>query len=109
MLGMSCPGEKDLGVLVVRGWTGHSSVHSQPRKTNVCWAASKAVWAAGEEEILPCSDETPPAELPPALGVQHRKDMELLEQVQRRHQGDQRDGAALLGGEAERVGIVQLG
>ncbi|KAJ7397796.1 hypothetical protein BTVI_131633 [Pitangus sulphuratus] len=42
-------------------------------------------------------------------GEQHRRDMELLERVQRRHQDDQRDGAALLGGKAGRVGIVQPG
>ncbi|KAJ7419241.1 hypothetical protein WISP_55141 [Willisornis vidua] len=62
------------------------------------------------EMTLPlCSAETLPAELPPALGPQHRKDMELLDSVQRRHQDDQRDGAALLGGKAERIGIAQPG
>ncbi|RMB91652.1 hypothetical protein DUI87_31882 [Hirundo rustica rustica] len=35
--------------------------------------------------------------------------MELLEQVQRRHPGDERDGAALLRGKAEIFGIAQLG
>ncbi|KAJ7406957.1 hypothetical protein BTVI_64407 [Pitangus sulphuratus] len=35
--------------------------------------------------------------------------MELLEQAQRRHQDDQRGGAALLGGKDERIGIVQPG
>ncbi|KAJ7422429.1 hypothetical protein BTVI_13985 [Pitangus sulphuratus] len=35
--------------------------------------------------------------------------MELLERVQRRHQDDQRDGAALLEGKAGRAGIVQPG
>ncbi|KAJ7426280.1 hypothetical protein WISP_17435 [Willisornis vidua] len=48
-------------------------------------------------------------------GDQNRKDMELLEQVQKRHQDGQRDGAALLGGkvgvekEEERAGVVQPG
>ena len=35
-----------------------------------------------------------------------RRDLKLLERVQRRHQGDQRDGAALLGGKAGRTGTV---
>ncbi|RMC09301.1 hypothetical protein DUI87_14309 [Hirundo rustica rustica] len=37
-------------------------------------------------------------------GAQHRKDLELLDRVQRRHQDEQRDGAALLGGEVETAG-----
>ncbi|RMC11793.1 hypothetical protein DUI87_11919 [Hirundo rustica rustica] len=41
--------------------------------------------------------------------TQHRRDLELLERVQGRHQDDQRDGAALLGGKAGRAGIVQPG
>ncbi|RMC11785.1 hypothetical protein DUI87_11911 [Hirundo rustica rustica] len=45
----------------------------------------------------------------PSPGNQHRRDLELLERVQGRHQGDQRDGAALLGGKAGRAGIVQPG
>ncbi|KAJ7394999.1 hypothetical protein BTVI_158999 [Pitangus sulphuratus] len=58
--------------------------------------------------VMMCrTGETPPAELPPDLGAQHRK--ELLERVQRRHQDDQRVGAALLWGRAERAGIVQPG
>ncbi|RMB91870.1 hypothetical protein DUI87_31732 [Hirundo rustica rustica] len=44
----------------------------------------------------------------PSLG-QHSKDLELLERAQRRHQDEQRDGAALLGGKAGRAGIVQPG
>ncbi|RMC02252.1 hypothetical protein DUI87_21419 [Hirundo rustica rustica] len=52
--------------------------------------------------------QPPPAELPQPW-AQHREDVELLERVQRRLQGEQRDGAALLGGKAGRVGIVQLG
>ncbi|RMC08870.1 hypothetical protein DUI87_13864 [Hirundo rustica rustica] len=40
---------------------------------------------------------------------QHSKDLELLERAQRRHQDEQRDGAALLGGKAGRAGIVQPG
>lgn len=42
----------------------------------------------------------------PALGYQHSKDMDLFNQVQRRHQDHQKNGAALLGGRARRVGIV---
>ncbi|RMC11794.1 hypothetical protein DUI87_11920 [Hirundo rustica rustica] len=52
----------------------------------------------------------------PFHGNQHRRDLELLERVQGRHQGDQRDGAALDqrdgaadGGKAGRAGIVQPG
>lgn len=42
-------------------------------------AASRAMWAAaggGDSALLPCSGET--------LGSQHRRDIELLERVQRR-------------------------
>ena len=62
----------------------------------------------GDSAPLPCSGETPPAELPPAQGSQHRKELELLEPGQRRHQDDQRGGAALLGGKAVRAGGVHL-
>ncbi|PKU34288.1 hypothetical protein llap_15409 [Limosa lapponica baueri] len=43
-------------------------------------------------------------------GSQHKKDMDLLEWVQRRaHEDDQRGGVLLLQGEAERIGVVQPG
>ncbi|NXM46652.1 CTNA1 protein, partial [Gymnorhina tibicen] len=45
----------------------------------------------------------------PSPGARHRRDLELLEPGQRRHQDEQRDGAALLGGKAGRAGIVQPG
>ncbi|RMB91862.1 hypothetical protein DUI87_31724 [Hirundo rustica rustica] len=65
--------------------------------------------------FLNCSFEnmSPPVVRPqlqscPSLG-QHSKDLELLERAQRRHQDEQRDGAALLGGKAGRAGIVHHG
>lgn len=39
---------------------------------------------------------------------QHREELELLERVQRRHQDEQREGAALLGGKVGRIGIDSL-
>ncbi|RMC09003.1 hypothetical protein DUI87_14001 [Hirundo rustica rustica] len=44
----------------------------------------------------------------PSLG-RHSEELELLERAQRRHQHEQRDGAALLGGKAGTAGIVQPG
>lgn len=39
---------------------------------------------------------------------QPREELELLERVQRRHQDEQREGAALLGGKVGRIGIDSL-
>lgn len=57
----------------------------------------------------PFACEIPPADWPPALGSQHRKHMELLEWVQRRHQVDPRAGTPLPWGKAEGVWFVQPG
>lgn len=41
-------------------------------------------------------------------GTQHRRDLELQEWEQRRHQDDQRHGAALLCGKAGELGLSNL-
>ena len=56
------------------------------RTPTASWAASKQ-WSAGEEGHCPplfCSEETPLGVLSPDLGPQHKKDVGLLERVQRR-------------------------
>lgn len=74
-----------------------------PRRTWECWRLLSWEWAFAAQKnntfgctqstegsrvrkrILPlCSVGIPPAVLPPALGLQHRKDVELFEPVQRR-------------------------
>ena len=62
----SSPKEKDLGVLV----DGKLTMSQQCAP--VCWAASRAVWAAGrggDSPPLLRSHQTPPAVLCPALGA----------------------------------------
>lgn len=49
------------------------------------------------------SGRIPPGMLNPALVSQHRKDMELWDRVQRRHQDDQKDGEPL-----ERLGELGI-
>lgn len=48
------------------------------------WLHQKEYGEEGGFAPLPCFDEIPSGVLHPALGPQHRKDMNLLEQVQRR-------------------------
>jgi len=72
----------------IRTWA--TDVHSQPRRPTVPWAVSPAVWAQGEggdSAPLLCSGETLPRESCVQLwSPQHRTDLELLEQGQRRPQ-----------------------
>ncbi|RMC14738.1 hypothetical protein DUI87_06912 [Hirundo rustica rustica] len=48
------------------------------------WYGQRLHLVVSQMASLLCSGETPPAELPPVLGSRHRKNKELLEQVQRR-------------------------
>ena len=74
----------------MRPWPGPGSVHWQPRRPTVPWAASPAAWAWGEggdSAPLPRSAETPPRESCVQLwSPQHRTELELWERGQRRPQ-----------------------
>ncbi|KAJ7412107.1 hypothetical protein WISP_99075 [Willisornis vidua] len=73
----SSPEEKDLGMLV-----GERLDMAQARNAELIPQRGQQ----RREGFCPSapSGETPPAVLPPALGSQHRKDVEVLKQVQRR-------------------------
>lgn len=77
---------KDLGVMVVKNSTWAIRVHSQPRKPNVSWAASRGVRAAGQgRRFCPSALVRLHPEYCSQLWCpQHKKDIELLEHVQRR-------------------------
>ncbi|RMC19065.1 hypothetical protein DUI87_03669 [Hirundo rustica rustica] len=47
------PAEKDLGMLVEERLDMTGNVHSQPRKSNVSWSASKGMVSRVREQILP--------------------------------------------------------
>lgn len=84
------------------------------QKPIVTWAASKAVWAAGKgRDFHPVLWRDPiwnTASTSADGGPQHRKDMDLLEQVQRRPTKMIRGMKHLsLRDKAERTGIVQPG
>ncbi|GAB0192422.1 hypothetical protein GRJ2_001707500 [Grus japonensis] len=82
----SSPGEKDLGVLA--GDQHEPTMHACSPESQLdpglhqkkCGQQVKG----GDCPLLLCSHETPPAVLHPALGLQYKTDMDLLEQVQRR-------------------------
>ncbi|KAF4791628.1 hypothetical protein TURU_128766 [Turdus rufiventris] len=102
---VSSPAEKDLRVLVEEMLDMTQQYVLGAQTTNGALGCIQSSLATSREGILPlcsaqlCTGDTPPAVLHPAPGSQDRKDMDLLEQVQRRpggHQNDQRDGAALL-------------
>lgn len=62
-------------------------VHLQPRKPTISWMSSKETWPGGRwrwfsSSILLLLDPT--WVLHPTLQTQHRKDVDLMEQVQRR-------------------------
>jgi len=66
----SSPQEKYLGVLVDEKLNMTGSVHLQPRKPTVSWAASREAWPAGRGgDFAPLfhSRDTPPGVLHPAL------------------------------------------
>lgn len=73
-------------------------------------SAAAALWVSLEsvssQGRAPLSRHFPV--LLPAWESQHRKELELLGRVLRRQQDDQRNGTALLGRKAGRVGIVCL-
>ena len=78
---------KTWGYWWMKSWTWPGNVHSQPRKPAVPWAASKAAWPAGRGRGF--CPFTPLVRLHLESCVQlwspqHRKDMDLLERVQRR-------------------------
>lgn len=84
----SSPTEEGLGVLVEK------KLDIWP---NVSWAASKQE-AAGQGRCPPilCPHEAPSEHCSQAWGTQHKKDVEQLEQYQRRDEGDHRAGSPLL-------------
>ena len=93
-----------------------SDVHSQPRRPTVYRAASKVVWPVGQDRWF-CPSFLlwwDPTWSPVSSSGAHnnKKDMDLLEWVQRRAKKPWRrseGGASLLWGKAARVGAVQPG
>jgi len=63
--------------------TRASSVHLQPRRPTVCWVATvEGTGQGGDCPALFCLQKTPSGVL--NSGSKHKKDVQLLEQVQRR-------------------------
>ena len=110
----SSPAKKDLGVLVEEqldmSW---QRVLAAQKAHHIMGCIKRSVGSRSREGILPlCSTRVRPhlESCVQLWSPQHRKDMDLLEWVQRRAtKNGQRAGTPLLWGKAERVGAVQLG
>lgn len=71
----------------MRGWTGPSPEHSQPRKSNVPWLHQKELGSKSREEILFLHSVLVNPHLEcwfQLWDLQHKDDMDLLERVQGR-------------------------
>jgi len=90
----------------------HQRVLAAQKANHTLDCMPSSMGSRAREGILPlCSALVRPHREPcgQLWSPQHRKDMDLLEQGQRRHKIDQRAGAPLLGGKAERAGAIQPG
>ena len=74
------------GCCLMRSSTLPSSAHSQSRRPPTSWVASKAAWPAGWGPLCSALMSTYLESSVQLWSPQHRKDMDLLERVQRRPQ-----------------------
>lgn len=80
------PVEKDLGMSVYEKFRMISEAHWQLRKPTTSSATSKEEQPVGQGGVSApqlCSLDTPPGTLCAAWGPQHKRDVNLFEQVQR--------------------------
>lgn len=105
----SSPVEKHLGFWWMKSWMWVSSVGLQPRRPTASWAVSAEGWQESGRRLSPSR--------PPLWGLiwciasrpeasQCRKDVRLLEWGPQEYS---KDGAPLLRGKVEGVGLVQPG